>query len=157
MDFITIINAMREYQKMNHIKRQCLTNTQYLYDCFVMNGHNQFKPKSVIVIADDIEHNRYIFVTHMVLINDENDIIDSSYEVYSMINKKYCDNINDAIPYLNQAPPNLKKKVIQDYLQMIPIEKQMMNGKLCIADRKYYDQQADYVESIVKKFEKTKK
>ena len=50
-----IILSMREYQKENNITKQCITNSQYLYDIIKMNSSNNVKTKAVFVFSDKNE------------------------------------------------------------------------------------------------------
>ena len=48
-----IILSMREYQKENNVKNQCVTNAQYLYDTIKINSNSNVKTKAVLVFSDN--------------------------------------------------------------------------------------------------------
>ena len=64
-----IILSMREFQEKNSIKKQCITNAQYLYDIIKMNSSNDVKVKAVIVVSSDKDTGTLVIVGgHLVVI-----------------------------------------------------------------------------------------
>jgi hypothetical protein len=53
---------MRDYQKKNNKKKNCITNTQYLYDVFIKNSIMNVKTKAVFVLANNNEEKSAIDV-----------------------------------------------------------------------------------------------
>ena len=155
-----IIVSMREYQKENIITKQCITNAQFIYDIIKFNSTNDVKTKSVIVFSNDKETNSVTLVGgHLVIIlDDDNDVIDPSYEVFSLKNKLYFDNIDNFMSYFNEDDKiTLKsklniKKVISDYLKFIKISEQINNGKFIITNKEFYNKQANYIENKYSKY-----
>ena len=155
-----IIVSMREYQKENNITKQCITNAQFIYDIIKFNSTNDVKTKSVIVFSNDKETNSVTLVGgHLVIIlDDDNDVIDPSYEVFSLKNKLYFDNIDNFMSYFNEDDKiTLKsklniKKVISDYLKFIKISEQINNGKFIITNKEFYNKQANYIENKYSKY-----
>ena len=148
------VDNMREYQNLNNVKGQCITNTQYLYDTIKYNSFGkyvEFKAKAVFVIKIDNELNLTRFVTHVVLnvkdkSNDEEYIIDPSYETFSLKNKKYYDTIQSFMPFFKNMTDENKKKILKEYISLSKHADNINNGELLFADRKFYDQQADYIQ-----------
>ena len=148
------VDNMREYQNLNNVKGQCITNTQYLYDTIKYNSFGkyvEFKAKAVFVIKIDNELNLTRFVTHVVLnvkdkSNDEEYIIDPSYETFSLKNKKYYDTIQSFMPIFKNTTDENKKKMLKDFVDFSEYADNINNGGLLLADRKFYNQQADYIE-----------
>jgi len=43
------------------------------------------------------------------------------------------------------------KKTISEFINFTKLAERINNGELLICDKKFYDNQADYIESIIKK------
>ena len=153
--------SMREFQKENNIKGQCVTNTQYLYDTIKMNLRNNVKTKAVIVFSHDEEKNNvYCVEGHLVLVlSDDETIIEPSYEIFCLKNKLYFDNIKD---FLNIFDDKVKikidkKKLVSHHIKFMKLSEQINNGECLVADKKFYNEQADYIEKIYSKYIKLNK
>ena len=141
-----IVLSMREYQKKKSIKKECLTNTQYLYDIIKMNFTNNVKTKAIYVFSDDdgIAH----LLNHLVVVLDGK-TIDPSFDVFCLKNKSYFDNIKDLMDNFDDKTM-LKtridiKKYTCSHFKFIKLAEQINNGEFVICDRKHYDEQGDYV------------
>lgn len=148
-----IILSMREYQKENNIKNQCVTNTQYLYDIIKMNSISNVKTKAVYVFSGNYEEDTAIFVGgHLVVELDDETIIEPSYDIFSLKNKSYFDNIKDLLNIFDNKVELKTKininKLIYDNIQFMKISEQINNGELLISDKEHYNKQADYIEKI---------
>jgi hypothetical protein len=151
-----IILSMREYQQHNNIKKQCVTNTQYLYDTIKMNSTSNVAAKAVIVFSSDDETNTTTFVGgHLVIVLDNETYIDPSYDVFSLKNKSYFDNIKDLIGIFddtNQLATKIDvRQIIYQHLEFMNFAEQINNGECLITDKKFYNQQADYIEKLYSK------
>ena len=153
-----IVLSMREFQKNNGIKKQCVTNTQYLYDIIKMNNINNVKAKAVFVFSSDDDTDTGVFVGgHLVVILDDETIIEPSYDIFCLKNKSYFDNIKDLMDMFNDNDKvNLKsrldiKKIVCDHIHFIKLAEQINNGQLTITEKKFYNHQADYIEKIYSK------
>lgn len=160
-----ILDFMIEYQKANNITRQCLTNSQYLYDCLTKNKvGKKVVAKPVIVIswnyADEGENikNWNIVSNHMVIVltTEENKemVIECSHEIASMENKMYFDNVKSLME--NCSDKESKKKIMENlnleaFVDFIKTAEMMNNDKLVIACEKKYEAQADYVHEEMRK------
>lgn len=166
MEHIMLIHHyMIEYQKANNITRQCLTNSQYLYDCLTKNKvGKKVVAKAVIVItwnyADEGENikNWNIVSNHMVIVltTEENKemVIECSHEIASMENKMYYDNVKSLME--NCSDKESKKKIMENlnleaFVDFIKTAEMMNNDKLVIACEKNYEAQADYVHEEMRK------
>ena len=150
-----VVLSMREFQKNNGIKKQCVTNTQYLYDTIKMNSINNVKAKAVFVLSCDNDTDTSVFVGgHLVVKLDDETIIDPSYDIFCLKNKSYFDNIKDLMDMFNDNDKvKLKsdvdiKKLICDHIHFIKLAEQINNGQHTITEKKFYDNQADYIEKI---------
>jgi len=139
--------SMREFQKINGVTRQCVTNTQYLYDTIKSNTNSNVKVQPVIVISTDVTTLRCI--VHLVVVLDDKTIIDPSYDVFSLNNKSYYDNIKDFMFNVRSTDRHLLKKSITDFICFIKLAERINNGELLICDILFYNQQADYIEKNV--------
>ena len=94
-----IVLYLREYQKMHNIKKKCITNCQYLYDNLKANFPlNDIKIKAVICMSSNKDINTTIlYAGHVVVEVDEEFIFEPSYEVYSIDNIEYFDNIKKSL------------------------------------------------------------
>lgn len=141
----TIVEYMRKYQKKHNVKGACMTNTQYLYDC-VRHIDPYVKAKAVMVVSDGYK----ICAGHLVLVlGDGKTLIDPSYEIYSQKNNLYCDNIK-CIDF-NDDERELKRNTLKDYIKFVGFAKKINDGGLLIHDKEYYNNQANYVEKLLKK------
>ena len=166
-NLIMLKNAMYEYQKQNNITKQCVTNTQYLFDSYKASLKNrcQVKVKAVIVSStNESMTDHFLTAGHVVVAiadngsNDFSNIIEPSYEINCRKNIEYYDNVKDFIKYSHQE---LLKKynmkvVIKGHIDFTKIAEKMNNGELCITDRELYHKQADYVESIFRNIPSSK-
>jgi hypothetical protein len=143
-----IISLMLIFQQLNNIDKQCVTNTQYLYDCIKYNFPNyNVKAKAFICIIDDILDTT-IFITHLAVIIDD-DIYEPSYELYKYKNKKYIDSIKNI--NFNKTPNDFdKNQLLSNFIKMIKIANEINNGEIIIANRLFYDNQANFIEKIFK-------
>ena len=141
-----IVLYMREYQKMHNIKKQCITNCQYLYDNLKANmpSHN-IKVKAVIGISsnEDID-TTILYAGHVVVEVDEEFIFEPSYEVYSIDNIEYFDNIKIFINSVTNINNSDKKHVIKEFIDFQKLADSINNGE-ALVEKEYYNKQADYV------------
>lgn len=152
-----VILYMREFQEKNNIKKQCITNTQYLYDCIKMNSRNtNVKAKAVLVVSNDDETDTSVFVGgHLVVVLDDELILDPSYDVFSLKNRSYFDNIKDLMDMFSDKH-TLKtkvdiKKLIEQHIQFKKYADQINNDECLVSEKKNYNTQADYVEELMNK------
>jgi len=147
-----IVLLMREYQKKHNIKKQCVTNCQYLYDTFKENCPlNNIIVKAVIgiLLNDD---RTIIYKGHVVVEVDEEFIIEPSYEVYSIGNIEYFDNIKQFKNRFTFPNKNDMKDMIKEFICFTKLADIINNGELTFTDKEYYNNQADYVEEKIKPF-----
>ena len=146
-----VILLMREYQMKHNIKKQCVTNCQYLYDTFKANCPlNNVKVKAVIGILPN-KYGTIIYAGHVVVEVDE-DIFEPSYEVYSIRNIEYFDNIKQFKNVFAFPNKNDIKDIIKEFIDFTKIADTINNGELAITDKEHYNNQADYVEEKIKPF-----
>jgi hypothetical protein len=151
-----IILSMREYQKENNIKNQCVTNAQYLYDIIKTNSNSNVKTKAVFVFSHNNEEDTNIFVSgHLIVILNDETIIEPSYDIFCLKNISYFDNIKDLVNIFDDKV-KLKskidiKKLICDHIHFMKLSDQINNGELIITEKNHYNKQADYIEKIYSK------
>ena len=148
-----IILSMREFQEKNRIKKQCITNAQYLYDCIKQNSNNNVKAKAVIAFSNNDETDTATFVAgHLVVVIDDDLIVDPSYDTFCLKNISYFDNIKDFIDSFDDKDI-LKtkidiKKIIYQHIKFTKYAEQINNDEFLITDKKFYHDQADYIEKL---------
>ena len=150
--FKNIIDTMREYQQINNITKQCITNTQFLYDCFKCNGFTKAKPKAFIIYSECKygDEEAGVFIFHLALLLDDT-VIEPSYEIHKLEKKEYFTNIQEILPLLNKAKKENKQHMIKQFLKFLDFERRMIEGDLLIANKEFYYKQADFVELNCKK------
>ena len=144
--------SMRDFQKNNNIKKQCITNTQYLYDC--IKPYTNVKAKAIFVVSTDTEIGISVIVEGHLVVSNDNAIIEPSYDIFCLKNKIYCDNIKDLMntckDKINLTNMDIKRLVCK-HIIFIKFAEQINNGELIICDKKFYDDQADYIENLYQK------
>lgn len=146
-----LVISMREFQKINCIKEQCVTNVQYLYDCIKMNNlyNLKVKVKPVIVVSFDKETKTIICVGgHLIVESDDGTIFEPSYDIFRLKNKTYFYNIKNLMDsYDNELKTDIKT-IICLFIRFVKLAEQINNGELVICDNEFYNNQADYIEKI---------
>jgi len=148
-----IVLSMREFQKNKGIKKQCVTNAQYLYDIIKMNSIDNVKAKAVFVFSCDDDTNTLVFVGgHLVVMLEDGTMIDPSYDIFCLKDKSYFDNIKDLMDMFNENSKMILKsgvdikQIVRDHIHFIKLAEQINNGKHTFTTKKFYDDQADYIE-----------
>ena len=147
VNFISeILDAMIEYQKVNNITRECISNCVYLMDT-VNNYYRSkiLKIKAVYAFWFDKDRDTYIICRHMVLEIVGTDIrIDPSYEVFK--NKpKYFSTMKEYKDFSQNDKRLHNKKVYEDWIEFIKIANKLNDDenykhvKLAYKDDIYFD------------------
>jgi hypothetical protein len=143
-----IIKHMWDYQKQNGIVGQCLTNTQYLRDCFLGNGINA---ESVPVFALTSDGR---CVIHMI-VKVDGEFYDPSYEIHSKALdycltysevRKYASNIRDGALCADPKGGLSLREGMKTFLEFIKFAERQNKGEIVVVNKEYYYAQADYVE-----------
>jgi hypothetical protein len=141
-----IHRLMLGYQQKNNIKNNCITNAQYLYDQINRTSPNKVKARAVFVVNEE----KGIFCRgHLVLEYDDKSFIDPSYEYESLNNSKYFTTIHDLNLHKSELDKSLKKEIISDHLRFTKYAERINQGELVINDKKYYDDQHEYIHTIL--------
>ena len=145
-----IILCMYEFQKLNNITKQCVTNVQFLFDVLKVNYLN-VKVVPVIVLFDGLDLNQTCLVDgHLVLVFENQDTdknIDPSYEITILENKHYFYKIKDFIKKINvNNNKYILKKIIDTFLAFQKLADKINNNEFLICDKKFYNEQANYIE-----------
>ncbi len=156
-----LLKMMYEYQKMNNVKGNCVSNCQYVYDQIEGVHFVNVKFKAVIatgirkqIITDTHIQLDHCSIVHLVL--DVNDgfmerIIDPSYEVIILEELEYYDSIKK---WKENHPKRefVNKKSIKEFLNFVKIAEQMNNGQFYITNKEWYNGQADYISDETHKY-----
>jgi hypothetical protein len=115
------------------------------------------KVKAVLGFSNDDATSTGVFVGgHLVLILDDNEtVIDSSYDIFRLKNISYYDNVKDLIDIFKDKT-ELKKRfdlktLFSEHIQFMKLAEQINNGEFIITDKQFYDNQADYIEKLYSK------
>jgi hypothetical protein len=163
-----IVDAMHQYQRKHNIKKQCITNTQYLYDsikasfpCLDVKTKAiiGFRNNDKILGVDEKSQKKYVnretyTVVHMVVLIDDKIIFDPSAEINDMEDLDYVGReFKGLIKTLRELGmcEEMINTLIKQYMLFLGYEKKMNNGEGLVVDRQYYNNQADYVEETMMK------
>jgi hypothetical protein len=149
-----IRELMLKFQKENGVVKQCVTNTQYLYDCVKANTPETLaKAQACIVLVEYPEIKTVEFIGHVVL-KFEDRIIDPSYEVYSKENKSYYATIAELMDvvedgYFEKIDNGLSlfREMVSNHIEFVGMAKTINGGGCCVCNKEFYNAQADYVEA----------
>lgn len=149
---------MREYQKMNNIKEMCMTNTQTLYDIIKASFPLvDVKAKAVICCstmdANSDEHDRRPILKqtiHLMIIAD-GIYYEPSYELYSSKDIQYFSSIKNLLEGVvpNDIIKDNIKNTLQSFLRFVKLEEKINSGEFSITDKDYYNNQLDYIQSVM--------
>lgn len=151
-----VVLCMREYQKQNNVKNQCISNAQYLYDFIKVNTTHDVKTKAVIVYShNDQEDSTTIICGHLVIVLEDGTIIEPSYDAFNLKNRLYFDDVEDLLNFFdNRSGFESKvdvKKFMCDHVRFVKMSEQINGGKLLVSNGEHYNKQADHIEKLVKK------
>lgn len=147
--FGKILKQMYAYQKEHNTVRQCITNSQYFVDCIKGNG---YWAKTAPVFAITEEGTSAGVSVHMIVLvldstTNDVDIIDPSYQ-YMTKTMHYCKTYNELMQLMKGRKCNLKN-LLAEFLQFVETAKRQNEGEMVVADKDYYNAQADYVEGKI--------
>ena len=158
----SIIKNMLQFQKQRGVKNQCMTNTQFLYDCLRHSGFVvKVKACLVLSIHNDVIEDENVYyssncggdgssittIIHLV-VDVNGSILDPSYDVASLKDARYFDSIASYRAAVKLLPIEHKhmKETISRFMEFLNLARRMNAGELLIADKKHYNEQADFVE-----------
>jgi hypothetical protein len=115
---ITINGHMMDYQKKNNITRECIMNSLLFIHLMKENDCESFKPHSVIVLGKK-NNKPHVVSGHMVVRdNDTNKMIECSYEIASLSDRVYFDNIKQFMDTVKEYFEDEEiKQLIKDFLR----------------------------------------
>ena len=144
-----VFNHMLDYQRINNIKKSCLTNTVYFYRSLkLLKNHTvniRVIPVIVITTKTDI-------TCH--LINKINDTIyDTSYEIYKQRNNidfKYCYSLDELKKEGLYISNDKYRELITKFMPYINISNRINNNENLSNDTVYLNNIADYIDLKLK-------
>jgi hypothetical protein len=151
-----IILQMREYQRLNGITKKCVDNSQYLYDIINSNG-GEVVVKPYIVLTQKNDES-YIFKGHLAInFIDDYDVIEPSYEVWSLDKPAYFDNVKDFVRLVSFPSEEIKKEVVKDtihsFVKFVDLAKKINSGEFVITDKSYYHSQDKFIKNYLQNSE----
>jgi hypothetical protein len=157
-----LIAVMHKYQKDNNIKNECIANTQYLYDSLKSSFPDiQAKARAVIAFRHvekelgvidgkmNVHFDDY-FIIHMCVDIGNDKLVDPSQDINDLPNVTYIG--YDIVNFMKKVrswghDEEQIKKIIKQYVEFIKYAERINDGEMLYANKKYYNEQADYVES----------
>lgn len=141
-----ILMLMYKFQKDRGIKKQCVTNTQFLYDCLKHSGITDVKARPCLVVT--FREGLFDTIPHVVVGNSINDLaIDPSYEVTSLTKKHYYFTIKEYMEATQDLllSDSYKKNVISHFIGLSNCADGINNGGIVVFEE-YYNEQADFIK-----------
>jgi hypothetical protein len=150
---VDIMAHMLVFQSQNLIKRECITNVQYLYDCIKMNAINHNAIVKAVMVLNHEDRTFKFIAAHLVIELDGGQIIDPSYEVFELKNRRYYDNIKNMLDSFDKSGRKtfIKKcgHAFDDFKKINETANKINSGMCLIHDKKFYNAQADYVNKAM--------
>lgn len=149
-----IVLLMRNYQRINNIKQQCVTNVSYLYNQLkAWNMSHRAKVKAIFAVSDD-DDNFTVVAGHVVIYLDNETIIEPSYDVFNLKNIRYFDNIKDVSNEFKEEYKKIKFKdkceyYIKQHIEFMKIAEQINNGEILTANPTFLNNQGEYVKKFI--------
>ena len=145
-----IQNSMLKYQKENNIKKNCVTNTQVLYD-IVKNNYPELQPKAKTFICYYKDCDESVFYTHLLIEVDllGYKIIEPSYDVIKHSNVVYFENfinLKNSFANFDELDKDEIKTMLTMYLELKNVENKINNGMFQITSLEYYNNLIDYIQ-----------
>jgi len=151
------LELMLKYQKMNNIKRMCMTNAQILRD-LISGPTNSIKVTVIPVICIGAQINipdtLSICAGHLV-VRCGDIIIDPSYEYsHGFTNKKYFYSIGEFSKFAKKmaSSPHITKEHIKTFVSLHDTAEKINSGGCYTTDKSYYNNVFDYIENKMKKW-----
>lgn len=147
---LNLIPMMYAYQKRHGIKKKCIDNTQFALDSFKAT-HPTLNVKAAAVFMtswDERAGRMKVWGGHLVLLLDDEDVVDPSYETGTAPQRRYYTSVSALLaeqPVLKEEK-EFMRETIQMFLSFSKYAKQMNEGVLLVTDKTYYNAQADYLK-----------
>ena len=159
-----LIKHMHDYQKMNNIVAKCVDNATYLRDCIKMScpEANVIVRPCYALIPNHYHSGLGAIIVHVV-VEADGKVYDPSYETTSDSRQIYFytfRELHEFIPNIDkrlessESPTGLKqiknsKELIQQFIKFrLLSDKMNWGGNAMVTNRHYYNDQADYIESV---------
>jgi hypothetical protein len=164
-----IIDIVLEFQNKRNIKKQCISNVQFLYDSYHesynqnnnQNNKNSWgickaKAKAVIVVGIKAETSELVINPgHLVLSLNKTKFRECSYEINNYKKAHYFDNWKLFLKFITEQDltHKFKQNCLTEFISFQKFAETINNGNHCIPDLKYYHELADYVDEQIEKIE----
>jgi len=153
-----VCKFMHSYQKQENVKEMCIMNCKYLLDLIKEKYplQNAKAIPSIAVVVDPIDGSTTLIVHMIISIDNEQIILDPSYEVCSFKNRNYCSKISN----LKSLENSMKKYLVENLIQMKKTADLINNNGLFDDNEhnlmllRYYHKQADFTEECFRLFKK---
>lgn len=148
-----IVLQMMDFQHFNKIKGARNTNAKCMHDILKkMSPTEKIEVYPAIVTSYNKESESGV-VVHLIVLAVEGPessqvMLDPSYDVFSLENKRYYLNIKEFVDAIEnpEKKQNELKSLARDFLLLAEIAKQINEGTFDMFNRELYEKQTEYVK-----------
>ena len=137
---------MMNFQHFNNIKGACATNAKCMSDYLKKTYPNKkIEVYPAIVTSDSLVR------VHLIILADEA-LIDSSYDVFSLENKRYYLNIKEFVDAIENPTDkqNELRSLGKDFMKYLDCANEINSGTFENFNAELYNKQTEYVDLKIK-------
>ena len=137
-----IVLQMMNFQHFNNIKGACATNAKCMSDYL-----KKTYPDKKIEVYPAIVTSDSLVRIHLIILADEA-LIDSSYDVFSLENKRYYLNIKEFVDAIENPADkqNELRSLGKDFMKYLECANQINAGEFENFNAELYEKQTEYVD-----------
>jgi len=126
-----VMGMMHAVQKCKNITGNCIENCKDFYAFIKSTSEINVKVKAVCVLGSKNDTG-YIGCGHLVLLVNDTYIVDPSYEIFSLQDKRYYDTTDEIFSVLEKSKKIQynKKEMIKIHARFVTYADKIMNGTL---------------------------
>ena len=141
-----IVLQMMNFQHFNNIKGACATNAKCMSDYL-----KKTYPDKKIEVYPAIVTSDSLVRVHLIILADEA-LIDSSYDVFSLENKRYYLNIKEFVDAIENPTDkqNELRSLGKDFMKYLDCANEINSGTFENFNAELYNKQTEYVDLKIK-------
>lgn len=141
-----IVLQMMNFQHFNNIKGACATNAKCMSDYL-----KKTYPDKKIEVYPAIVTSDSLVRVHLIILADEA-LIDSSYDVFSLENKRYYLNIKEFVDAIENPADkqNELRSLGKDFMKYLDCANEINSGTFENFNAELYNKQTEYVDLKLK-------
>ena len=141
-----IVLQMMNFQHFNNIKGACATNAKCMSDYL-----KKTYPDKKIEVYPAIVTSDSLVRVHLIILADEA-LIDSSYDVFSLENKRYYLNIKEFVDAIENPADkqNELRSLGKDFMKYLDCANEINSGTFENFNAELYNKQTEYVDLKIK-------